>query len=196
MDEDLRGEVTRLLGAAGADESAWEALLPLLYQELQALARRQMGREREGHTLQATALVHEAWLRLAGDRDMEWSSRRHFFGAAARAMQRVLVDHARAVQAAKRGGGRARMTITLEGLEQESEPERVLAVNDALEALEAEDPRAAEVARLRFYAGLEVLEVARALEISERTVMREWAWARARLAELLGDREGSAPDEA
>ena len=184
---DARGEVTRLLALAGGRDDAWSELLPIVYGELQAIARRQVAGERDGHTLQATALVHEAWMRLAGDREMEWSSRRHFFGAAARAMQRVLVDHARAVQAQKRGGGRARVTITFEGVSEDAEPERVLAVSDALEVLEREDARAAEVARLRYFAGLEVPDVAAALSISERTVAREWAFARARLAEMLGD---------
>ena len=178
-------ELTRLLGEASDREDLWVELLPMVYDELRQLAERQMGRERAEHTLQATALVHEAWLRLSGDEGMSWSSRRHFFGAAARSMQRVLVDHARRVQADKRGGGQARVSITMGEFEEQSDPERILALNDSLEALEKEDARSAEVARLRLFAGLEVSAVGKALDISERTVAREWAYARARLSELL-----------
>ncbi len=177
---EARDRVTRILG-----EGAWNDLLPVVYDELRALAQRRMGGERSEHTLQATALVHEAWLRLAGDDEMEWSSRKHFFGAAARAMQRVLVDHARRAKADKRGGGAARVTISVMEFAGEGDPERLIALNDATERLEREDARAAEVARLRLYAGLEVADVAKALSVSERTVAREWAYARARLAEML-----------
>jgi len=179
-------DFTRLLAEAGGDEEPWRAVLPLVYDELKGLAARRMAEERAEHTLQATALVHEAWLRLAGDERMAWSSRRHFFGAAARAMQRVLVDHARRAKADKRGGGAARVSITVGEICDAGEPDRLLALDDALEKLEREDRRAAEVARLRLLAGLELADVARALEVSERTAAREWAFGRARLAELLG----------
>lgn len=222
---DARDQVTRLLaivagrplseepdacgaarGGDAADPSdpsdpavAREALLALVYDELRALAQRRMNSERGGHTLQATALVHEAWMRLAGTERMQWSSRRHFFGAAAEAMRRVLVDHARKLRTAKRGGGAARVSLSLADMEVDSQPERLLALNEALDTLEAEDARAAEVARLRWFAGLEVKQVASALECSERTVMREWAFAKARLSELLGDDEptdgGPATDD-
>ena len=177
--------VTRILqGADNAD--ALGELLPLVYDELRDLAARRMNKERGHHTLQATALVHEAWMRLAGDKDMAWQGRRHFFGAAAEAMRRVLVDHARKVKADKRGGDRARVTLSLGDLVQDDDPDRVLALDEALGALAEEDARAAEVARLRYFAGLSVQETALALDVSERTVMREWSYARARLAELLG----------
>lgn len=172
------------------DRGDWSDLLPLVYDELRELARRRMASERSEHTLQATALVHEAYLRLAGDQDMDWKSRRHFFGAAAEAMRRVLVDHARKVKSEKRGGDRARMTLTVAEMAEDGDPDRVLALDDALTKLGQEDARAAEVARLRFWAGLGVEDTAKALEVSERTVMREWAYARARLAELLGDGPG------
>lgn len=158
----------------------------MVYSELKGLADRRMAKERAEHTLQATALVHEAWMRLVGDEDMAWSSRRHFFGAAARAMQRVLVDHARRARADKRGGGAGRVSISVGEFGREEDPDHLLALDEAVTTLDAEDARAAEVARLRLFAGLEVAAVADALELSPRTVAREWAFARARLADLLG----------
>jgi RNA polymerase sigma factor (TIGR02999 family) len=183
---DRRARLTALLGPATGGERAWDEVMPLVYDELRALAQRRMSSERAEHTLQATGLVNEAWMRLMADREIDWKSRRHFFGAAAEAMRRVLVDHARRVRSEKRGGDRARVSVTVDGFEHGGDPERVLALDDALDRLAEDDPRAAEVVRLRFFAGLEVLDVARALEISERTVMREWAFARARLTQLLG----------
>jgi RNA polymerase sigma factor (TIGR02999 family) len=171
---------------AGDRQDLWREVLPLVYDELKAIASRRMAQERGEHTLQATALVHEAWLRLVGDEGMAWTSRRHFFGAAARAMQRVLVDHARRAQAEKRGGRAGRVSITVGDLVLTDDPERLLALDEAFATLEGEDARAAEVARLRLFSGLEVREVAQALELSERTTAREWAFARARLADLLG----------
>jgi RNA polymerase sigma factor (TIGR02999 family) len=184
--EPVASDLTRLLARAGGRDDLWRDVLPLVYAELRSLAEGRMRNERGEHTLQATALVHEAWLRLVGDERMAWPSRRHFFGAAARAMQRVLVDHARRARADKRGGGAQRTSITVGGIATADDPERMLAFADAVETLEREDARAAEVARLRLFAGIEVQDVARALEISERTAAREWAFARARLAELLG----------
>ena len=182
--------VTLLLeavSAGGVDANELHGkLLPLVYDELRKLAAGRMRGEREGHTLEATALVHEAWMRLVGNDRMSWSSRRHFFGAAAEAMRRVLVDHARKVRSAKRGGEAARISLSLADLQVDEDPDRVLALDEALDKLAEEDPRAAEVARLRWFAGLEVSETAAALEVSERTIMREWAFAKARLSELLG----------
>ena len=182
-----RTDVTALLHRAVVDGEVASELFPLVYGELRAIAARRMSGERAEHTLQATALVHEAYLRLVNDERMDWRGRRHFFGAAAEAMRRVLVDHARKAKAEKRGGDRARLSITAAQLVQEDDdPEALLALDEALGKLEREDPRAAEVARLRTFAGLSVAEVTDALELSERTVMREWAYARARLYELLG----------
>jgi RNA polymerase sigma factor (TIGR02999 family) len=178
-------DLTRLLAQAGGGEDAWRTIFALVHDELRALAAAQMARERPGHTLQATALVHEAWLRLVGDTRPSFETRRHFFGAAARAMERVLTDHARKVLAEKRGSGRERLTLTGVDLASGDDPERALELSDALEKLEREDARAAEVARLRLYAGLERAEVARALDVSERTAAREWAFGRARLTLLL-----------
>jgi RNA polymerase sigma factor (TIGR02999 family) len=184
---DRSRELTRLLAGAGDGADGWQAIFELVHDELRELARAQMARERPGHTLQATALVNEAWLRLAGDAEPRFETRRHFFGAAARAMQRVLTDHARRVLADKRGAGRERLTLTGADLAAGDDPQSALELSDALERLEHEDARAAEVARLRLYAGLEVADVARALATSERTVAREWAYARARLTQLLGE---------
>jgi RNA polymerase sigma factor (TIGR02999 family) len=186
---DRQQGVTRILQGDVTPEDAWAQLLPLVYDELKMIAQRRMIAERGGHTLQATALVHEAYMRLVVDEDMSWSSRRHFFGAAAEAMRRVLVDHARKVKADKRGGDRARVSLSVGHLVGQDDPDRLLALDEALGTLAAEDPRAAEVARLRYFAGLTVADTALALDCSERTVMREWTFARARLSELLGPGE-------
>ncbi|KAA3605471.1 MAG: RNA polymerase subunit sigma-70 [Planctomycetota bacterium] len=192
---DLRKqEVTRLLRNADAGSPGATALFQAIYQELHSLASRRMARERSGHTLQATALVHEAYLRLVDQTEMVWDNRRHFFGAAAKAMERLLIDHARKARSLKRGGGQARVAITLSGLADEQDPERILALHQALERLAEEDPRAAEIARLRFSAGMETEETARSLEISPRTVARDWAYARARLFELMQPR-GDSQDQ-
>ncbi len=184
--DDRPDRVTRILREGGGSGAAWSELLPLVYDELHAIAERRMAAERAGHTLQATALVSEAYLRLVDDREIDWQNRRHFYGAAAEAMRRILIDHARRVRSQKRGGDRARVSISVVDLADDGDPERLLALDDALGALEKEDPRAAEVARLRFFAGLDVAQTAQALDVSERTVTREWAYARARLAELVG----------
>ena len=175
-------QISRLLaGGARADE-----LLAAVYDELRVLAARRMAEERNEHTLQATALVNEVYLRLSRDRNLAWRDRSHFFGAAAEAMRRVLVDHARRVRSAKRGGDQARLDLTLSGLSDTDDPEMLLALNDAVECLEREDPRSAGVARLRLFAGLSSEDVGLALELAPRTVQRDWAYARARLSQLLG----------
>ena len=176
-------DLTRLLarGDAGRDE-----LCALVYDELRGLARAQLERERSGHTLQATALVHEAWVKLGGERAQPFEGRRHFFGAAAEAMRRVLVDHARAHGAEKRGGAAQRVTLGAVGEPVEFGGEELAALDDALATLAAEDPRAAEVVRLRFLCGLSAEETADTLGLSLRSVHREWTFARARLFTLLG----------
>jgi RNA polymerase sigma factor (TIGR02999 family) len=179
---DTPRELTRIL-RAGPEGAA--LALPLVYDELRRIAERRMAGERADHTLQATALVHEAYLKLLGEQHLDWTDRRRFYGAAAEAMRRILVDHARRVGATKRGGERQRVTFGAVDASAELEPEQVLALSDALEHLEREDPHAAEVTRLRFFAGLSVEEVASALGISERSVHREWAFARARLLQFL-----------
>ncbi len=175
-------EVTQLLkaGEAGSD-----ALLERIYKELHHLAQSRMREERSGHTLQATGLVHEAWMRLVGNTQMEWRDRGHFYAAASEAMRRVLIDHARKAGAQKRGGDAQRVTLGAVNDQLELSSDRILALDDALTRLEQEDERAAAVARLRFLSGLSVEETAASLGASVRTVTREWSFARARLMQLL-----------
>lgn len=185
-----RAEVTRLL--RGGDASR-EALYELLYSELREIADQRMAGERVGHTLQATALVHEAWMRLAEHQNADWRDRGHFLAAASEAMRRILIDHARRAGAAKRGGDRDRVTLGSLGAELEVDAEEAVLLAEALVRLGRSDPAAAEVTRLRFFAGLSVEDTARALGITVRTVHREWVYARARLFEWVRDHErGSA----
>jgi RNA polymerase sigma factor (TIGR02999 family) len=173
--------VTDLLRAWGAGEAgASEELVPLVYAELRRQARRVLRREGEGHTLQATALVHEAWLRLDGQHDARWESRAQFFAVAATTMRRVLVDHARARSALKRGrGGGTQVTLAEAGAAAATpEDVDVLAVDDALARLATMDPRKARLVELRYFAGLTMPEAAAALGVSPATVGREWAIAR------------------
>ena len=172
-------EVTRLLSeaAAGSPEAARE-LLPLVYRSLHDLAERKMRGERVAHTLQATALVHEAYMRLVGDGNVAWDSRAHFYAAAAEAMRRILIDHARRVGAKKRDRGRAREIAGVADLAHEETVCDALEIDAAIEALRREDPRAASVVHLRFYTGLSIDETAAALGIAPSTVDREWRYAR------------------
>ena len=188
MSDPPANKLTRILGELrdGAPRAA-EELLPLVYDQLRAIARQNMRNERPGHTLQATALVHEAFLRLAGDADVAWDSRGHFYVAAAEAMRRILIEHARGRGRVKRGGDRKRVPLTIVDLAAEDDAEHIMAVDEAFRRLEQEDADAANVVRLRFYAGLGVEETARALGKSPRTVAREWAFARAWLMDELAD---------
>jgi RNA polymerase sigma factor (TIGR02999 family) len=162
-------------------------LLPLVYDQLRSIARRQMAQERAGHTLQPTALVHEAFLRLTGDRTVAWAGRAQFFHAAAEAMRRILVEHARARTRLKRGGPEPRKRIPLSLLElaADHDPAEILALDDAVRRLETQSPDLAAVVRLRFFAGLSVEETAQALGISPRSVKRDWSYARAWLFRVL-----------
>jgi RNA polymerase sigma factor (TIGR02999 family) len=183
-------ELTLLLNrAGGGDPAAASALLPLVYQELRVLAEQRLARERAGGagmTLQATALVHEAYLRLVKDADVKWNGRNHFFSAAAIAMRRILVERARAYAGPKRGGGRQRLSLE-EGQVAGDAPEvDWIGLDEALKGLEAHDSRLAEVVMLRFFAGLSVEKTAETLGISDRQVKREWALARAWLFERMG----------
>lgn len=157
----------------------------MVYEQLRKMAQNQMGQERRDHTLQATALVHEAYARLVGNEEVDWANRRHFYHAAGEAMRRILIEHARARACLKRGGNgrRAAAKVPLGMLDLASVPEaeQILMLEDAFSRLEAEDPKAAAVVRLRFYAGLTVDQTAVVLGISASTVDREWAFARARL---------------
>jgi RNA polymerase sigma factor (TIGR02999 family) len=159
-------------------------LLPLVYDELRALARHRMAQENVGHTLQATALVHEAYLRLGGS-GVTFANRAHFFHAAAQAMQRILVESARRRGRVKRGAGMSRLPSNVLDLAAAPESEQILALDDAIGRLEGEAPQAAAVVRLRFYAGLSIDETAEAMDISPRAVNREWTFARAWLFRVL-----------
>ena len=183
-------EVTQILDAASrGDAAAAERLLPLVYEELRAQAARYLGRERKDHTLQATALVHEAYLRLIDQTRVQWNGRQHFFAVAAVMMRRVLVNHAKAKQAAKRGGG---LRVTLDEPMAAASQERdvdLVALDEALEKLAKLDPEQARLVELRFFAGLPAKEAAEVMGISERTLHREWTVAKAWLhAELGGAR--------
>ena len=178
--------VSRLLDdARRGDEAALGRLLPLLYAELREIAGRHMRRERPDHTLQPTALVHEAFLRMAGSTPLSAQDRTHFLRTASQAMRRVLVDHARARNAQKRGGP---LHVTLdEAIAGGTEPAvDMLALDDALDRLGAAEPRWAQVVELRYFAGLEIPEVAAALGVSPATVKRDWQFARAWLSKELG----------
>jgi RNA polymerase sigma factor (TIGR02999 family) len=179
-------EVTRLLQELGSRHDAAEQLLPLVYDSLQSIARARLRRERPGHTLQATALVHEAYVRLVGSPPASWRDRAHFLGVASEAMRRVLIDHARRHRSHKRGAGRLPVQLEHLDLADPADLEEVMALDEALGVLEREDARAAEVVKLRFFTGLSIEQAAEALGVSARTVAREWAFARARLFELLG----------
>jgi RNA polymerase sigma factor (TIGR02999 family) len=174
-------EVTRILvGIDQGERSATDQLLPLVYEELRRLAGQELAQEKPGQTLQATALVHEAYLRLVGaDQDRCWNSRGHFFAAAAEAMRRILVDHARSKKAQKRGGGAKRLDIDPAELATQHHDDKVLALDEALAKLERQDPKKAELVKLRYFAGLPIREAALALGISTATADRHWAYARA-----------------
>jgi RNA polymerase sigma factor (TIGR02999 family) len=175
-----QADVTQLLiRVTGGDPAAVNSLLPLVYNELRRLAASHLQRERPGHTLQATALVHEAWLRLVDQTRVEWQNRAHFFGVAARMMRRILVDHARAHAAGKRGGGVIHVSLD-NSLEISSERHaELIAVDEALSALAEFDPLKSRIVELRFFGGLSVEEVATVLNSSTATVNRHWRMARA-----------------
>ena len=182
---DPGSDITLALRRLADDPSGIEAIIETLYTELRAIAASRLRGERADHTLEATSLVNEACLRLLGSNAQSFEGRSHFFGAASVAMQRVLVDHARARGRAKRGGGRAKLPIDVVDLAVEADLNDVLALEEALKDLEKEDAQAHEVVRLRFFAGLTVEQTAEILGISPRTAARDWSFARARLAELI-----------
>jgi len=162
-----------------------EELLPLVYDELRHLAAKRMAGERPGQTLQPTALVHEAWLKLSGGHERDWSDRAHFFRAAATAMRRILVDRAREKASLKRGKGAAPIDIADLDLADTSRDDRVLLIDEMLERLEAEDADGARVVSLKFFGGLTEKEIAEIHGVTERTVRRQWAYARARLFQMI-----------
>jgi RNA polymerase sigma factor (TIGR02999 family) len=186
----MEGNITRILQAAGAGgKLPAEDLLPLVYEELRSLAAARM-HGGGGQTLQPTALVHEAWLRLAGSNESTWNDRAHFFRAAAQAMRWILVDRARQKASLKRDCGKER--IDLEDLEIEAvgEDEPILLVNEALDRLEREDPESARIVMLKFFGGLTNKEIARADGVTERTIERKWSFAKTSLFHLIQENAG------
>jgi RNA polymerase sigma factor (TIGR02999 family) len=173
-------DVTRLLEAwSRGDESALEKLVPLVYRELHLRARRAMAREREAHSLQTTALIHEAYLRLVGSAPVAWESRGHFFAIAARLMRRILVDRARARRSLKRGGVARPVSFDEELVVAPSPARDMVSLDEALTALAAEDERKSKVVEMRFFGGLSVEETAAVLGVSPQTVLRDWRLSKA-----------------
>lgn len=171
------------------DPAAADQLMPLVYTELRGLAAAFMRREGRGHTLQPTAMVHEAFMRMVDQTRVEWKGRAHFVAVAAQTMRRILVDHARAKKAAKRGGGRVRVTLQADLAISPEREEDVLALNEALEKLQLVDERQARIVELRFFGGLSVKEVAEVLDVSTRTVENDWTMVRAWLRRELSSEE-------
>ena len=193
----MRSDVTQILAAIDSgDPRASEALLPLVYEELRTLAAQRLANEAAGQTLQATALVHEAYLRLIGNHDSSgpnWNSRGHFFAAAAESMRRILIDRARAKLSQKRGGGRRKLALNAIPLTIDSISDEIIDLNDALTKLAAEDRISSELVKLCFFAGLSLKDAARILNIPATTASRYWTYARAWLySEMTGD--GTACD--
>lgn len=184
------GDVTLILQRVQrGEERAAERLLPLVYTELRKLAAARMARERAGHTLQPTALVHEAWIRLGADQQPDWQSRAQFFAAAAEAMRRILIDAARRRLAQRRGGGVERVDIDKVDVSNAADDARVLRVNDALEKFALNDAKKADLVKLRFFGGFTLEEAGHALGIAEPTARRWWAYARAWLINEMSSPE-------
>src|ERR1041384_511552 len=184
-------ELTQLLADWGkGDRSALDKLLPLVHAELRRIARRQMSGERPGHTLQATALVNEAYLKLAGQQGFEWQNRAHFFAVAAQVMRHILIDHARAHARDKRGGGAIQVSLDEAAVLAEDQAEHFVALDEALRTLELVDPQKSKIVELRYFGGLSVEETADVLNISPRTVRREWQRAKAWLYRLVAEGRG------
>jgi RNA polymerase sigma factor (TIGR02999 family) len=182
----MAADVTQFLNAIeDGDPHLSEKLLPLLYEELRRLAAHKMANEAPGQTLQATALVHEAWLRLVGCTRQEWRGRDHFFSAAAEAMRRILVENARRKRRLRHGGGLERVEFDAIDLPIAQDEENCLKVHEALDVLAEADPRKAEVVKLRIFAGLQVQEIAAVLQVTEKTVQRDWTFAKAWLSREL-----------
>jgi len=177
---ELTEPVTQMIETVGAEkEHAAEELLPLVYKELRKLAAARMADERDTSTLQPTALVHEAWLRLVGSEQPAWTNRAHFFAAAAEAMRRILIDRARRKQALKRGARAERIDLDRVDVAVEADENSLLMINEALEKLATQDPQCAELVKLRFFVGLDYAKAAQTLGISERSAKRCWTFARA-----------------
>jgi RNA polymerase sigma factor (TIGR02999 family) len=183
-------EVTQILAAIGSgNTSAAEQLLPLVYDELRRLAVFKMTHETPGQTLQPTALVHEAWLRLSGNPNQEWNGRAHFFGAAAEAMRRILIDNARRKRAMRHGGGQKRMDFNEVEIATAVKDDELLAVNEVLERFAMQDKQKAELVKLRYFVGLTIDEAAEILGVSAPTAKRWWTYARAWLHKEIKDQQ-------
>lgn len=185
-------DVTRLLQQIDeGDSQAVDELLPLVYEQLRSLAKQKLGHESPGQTLQSTALVHEAYVRLVGGTHQpKFQNRRHFFAAAAEAMRRILVDNARRKQSIKHGGGFERQPLVDQAQEKSQSQSDVLAISEALDKLEAEDPQKAELVKLRYFAGLTLPEISEMLGISRATASRHWTYAKAWLYDqIFGESE-------
>jgi len=183
-------EVTQLLVAWGnGDQAARDQLMPLVYAELHRLAHRHIKRERPGHTLQTSALVNEAFVRLVDQRDVHWQSRAHFFGIAAQMMRRILVDYARKRRFAKRGGNQLQVSLNEEFVAANQRSAEVVLLDDALTQLAEIDERKSKVVELKFFGGLSIEETAEALDVSPGTVMRDWTLAKAWLRRAMSRKE-------
>jgi RNA polymerase sigma factor (TIGR02999 family) len=199
MPDDAAALITQILAdpSVSANDRA-QKLLPLMYEQLRGEAQRLMDGERAEHTLQPTALVHEAYLRLIGERDVPWQNRAHFYAAAAEAMRRILIDHAKARGRLRRGGGARRVPLNLGDVADFWNLDEILSLDDAIHRLEEQDPALAEVVRMRFYAGLSVEATADALRVSPATVKRRWEYGRTWLFRALStetDHEAASTDE-
>jgi RNA polymerase sigma factor (TIGR02999 family) len=187
-------DVTLLLSAlTRGDKGATSKLIPVVYDELRRLAGSYMRRERVDHTLQATALVHEAYLKLVEQRSVDWQSRAHFFGVAAQLMRRILIDHARGHSRQKRGGDEQKVSLDEALIFSEQQADELLAVDDSLNQLAKIDPRQAKVVEMRFFGGLSIEEAAEVLGVSPKTVKRDWSVAKAWLYADLKERYGIDP---
>jgi RNA polymerase sigma-70 factor (ECF subfamily) len=185
------GVTQLLIDWSSGNRAALDELMPLVYDELRRLARRHMARERRDHTLQTSALINEAYLRLVDQKDFQWQNRAHFFAVAAQVMRHILIDHARRYQYAKRGAGAQKIALDEAAVFTEQRAAEFVALDDALAALATLDPRRSEIVELRFFGGLSIEETAEVLKISSPTVQREWRAARAWLSRFISNKEGS-----
>jgi RNA polymerase sigma factor (TIGR02999 family) len=185
---DSPADVTQILKDwSGGDAAAPEKLMPLVYEELRRLARNYIARERADHTLQATALVHEAYLRMVDEKRVNWQNRAHFYGMAARLMRRILVDHARVHNAAKRGGLEQKLTLDEARDLPTKNAVELVALDGALESFAQTYPRKSEVVELKFFGGLDTKEISEVLQVSEKTVLRDWSFAKLWLCRELNE---------
>ena len=179
-------QITRLLGrVVGGDREAVDILFPMVYEHLRKLAQNQLRQERKDHTLNATALVHEAYLKLVDQHEVSWQNRVHFYALAATAMRRILIDYARRRKAGKRGGDQVQITLNEEIMSSDTKTDRLIELDEALNRLETVHPRQCKVVELRFFAGLKEDEIAESMNVSVATVKRDWRLARAWLAREL-----------